>query len=112
MTPPLDDNPVFVLELDGPATSRDVERQKAKLLALIEANDGAPRETQTPFGMLTSTADDIRQAAAQLQTPKMRLWCTVWAEVFRKSPPTTSDDPSSPRETHFDALAELHWWTP
>ncbi|MCP4502462.1 MAG: hypothetical protein GY822_21125 [Deltaproteobacteria bacterium] len=125
--PPRAENPYFILGLKGPATPLQIERQKQKCLALIEAKGGTPLKSTSPLGKVAASADDVRRAAARLQDPFQRLWCAFWAEVFREVPPRPDElyvlaekETAEKKnvfneeggEDNFDPRRSLSWWQP
>jgi hypothetical protein len=77
-------NPFFVLEL-GPEASRvEVERQGARILALLAAEVAGAGTCATPLGPLTRDADAVREALAELRDPARRLAHEWWARGLRQ----------------------------
>ncbi|HSS49614.1 MAG TPA: hypothetical protein VLX28_11780 [Thermoanaerobaculia bacterium] len=73
-------NPFLVLEL-APGASRDeLERQGAKLLALLAAGVGDATAYPTPLGIRDRTAEMVRAALAELRDPARRLLHEWWAQ--------------------------------
>ncbi len=72
-------NPFLVLEL-APGCSRDeLERQGAKLLAMLAAEIGKAGGYPTPRGRQVRTAEMVRAALAELRDPARRLLHEWWA---------------------------------
>jgi hypothetical protein len=72
-------NPFWVLEVTVDATSVEVERQGAKLLAMLAAGlAGADRYT-SPLGEHVRTPDLVRQSLAELRDPDRRGRHEWWA---------------------------------
>ena len=72
-------NPFFVLELPVTAGPREVEREAARLLGMLELGLGAAATYRTPMGMVARRAEDVRAAAAALRDPRRRLVAELWA---------------------------------
>lgn len=71
-------NPFLVLEL-SPAASRDeLERQGAKLLALLAAGLPGAGSYPTPLGPQERTPETVRAALAELRDPDRRLAHEQW----------------------------------
>jgi hypothetical protein len=72
-------NPFMVLEL-APGASRDeLERQGAKLLAMLAAGVGDTAAYPTPLGPRERTSEMVRSALAELRDPARRLLHEWWA---------------------------------
>ena len=72
-------NPFLVLEL-LPAASRDeLERQGAKLLALLAAQVAGAASYPTPLGPRERSPEAVREALAALRDPWKRAIHEVWA---------------------------------
>lgn len=76
-------NPFLVLELPTLATRDELERQGAKLLALLAAGVGGTDRYPTPLGPRERTAELVRTALAELRDPRKRALHEWWAEGFR-----------------------------
>jgi hypothetical protein len=72
------DNPFRVLGLAPTATTREVEREAAKLLGMIELGVGDVGSYPTPLGPRPRTAEAVRAAAAALRDPRRRLAAELW----------------------------------
>jgi hypothetical protein len=72
-------NPFFVLELPPDATRAEIERQGAKLLAMMAAGVEAARACATPLGPRTRDEHAVRDALAELRDPARRLAHEWWA---------------------------------
>ncbi|HVV82663.1 MAG TPA: hypothetical protein VHE35_06265 [Kofleriaceae bacterium] len=85
-------NPFFVLELPVTAGPREVEREAARLLGMLELGLAAAATYQTPLGPMPRRAEDVRTAAAALREPKRRLVAELWASggVAAAAAPTTA----------------------
>jgi hypothetical protein len=77
-------NPFFVLELPPDASRAEIERQGAKLLAMLAANVEGAGACETPLGPLTRDADAVRAALAALRDPARRLAHEWWAAGLRE----------------------------
>jgi hypothetical protein len=73
------DNPFFVLELPVTASAREVEREAARLLGMLELGLVAAATYRTPLGVRDRRAEDVRAAAAALRDPRKRLVAELWA---------------------------------
>ena len=72
-------NPFLLLEL-APAASRDeLERQGAKLLALLAAGVAGAAAYPTPLGPRERSPEAVREALAELRDPQKRTLHEVWA---------------------------------
>lgn len=65
-------NPFLVLELAPDATREELERQGAKLLALLAAGVAGTGSYPTPLGPRERTAETVRAALAELRDPDRR----------------------------------------
>ena len=72
-------NPFLVLELPPGATREELERQGAKLLALLAAAVREAATYPTPLGPRERTAELVRGALAELRDPGKRLVHEQWA---------------------------------
>lgn len=72
-------NPFFVLELPLDATREQLERQGAKLLALLAAGVADAATYPTPLGPRERTDEMVRAALADLRDPDRRLAQEWWA---------------------------------
>ena len=73
-------NPFFVLELPPEATRTEIERQGAKLLAMLAANVEGARTCETPLGPLPRDEHAVRDALSELRDPTRRLRHAWWAK--------------------------------
>lgn|SRR5262249_22953751 len=73
------DNPFLVLELDPGAGRAELEREGARILALLAAGVASASTYPTPFGPRERTADLVRSALAELRDPRRRLVHEWWA---------------------------------
>jgi hypothetical protein len=79
-------NPFLVLELDPGAGRPELERQGAKLLALLAAGVAGAERYPTPLGPRERTADLVRAALAELRDPTRRLLHEWWARGLGVGP--------------------------
>jgi hypothetical protein len=77
-------NPFFVLGVAAGATRAEVEREGAKLLAMLAAGLPGAGEYQTPLGPAPRDADTVRAALAELRDPARRLGHEWWARGLRE----------------------------
>jgi hypothetical protein len=76
------ENPFLVLELAPEASRDELERQGAKLLALLAAGIAGATTYRTPLGPRERTAEAIRAALAELRDPRKRAVHEWWARGF------------------------------
>ncbi|HEY3450474.1 MAG TPA: hypothetical protein VGK67_29230 [Myxococcales bacterium] len=67
----LSENPFRLLGLSPPASARDVEREGARLLAVVSAGLDDPRQ-MAPLGPAERSAEQVRWAIAELRDPHRR----------------------------------------
>jgi hypothetical protein len=72
-------NPFLVLEAPPEATRQQLERQGAKLLALLAAGVAEAAAYPTPLGARERTPEMVRAALAELRDPDRRLAYEWWA---------------------------------
>lgn len=72
-------NPFLVLALPPGATREELERQGAKLLALLAASVREAATYPTPLGPRERTPELVRGALAELRDPGKRLVHEWWA---------------------------------
>jgi hypothetical protein len=72
-------NPFLVLELSPGVTREELERQGAKLLALLAASVREAAAYPTPLGPRERTPELVRGALAELRDPEKRLLHEWWA---------------------------------
>lgn len=93
----LDDNPFRVLGVAPTATTREIEREAAKLLGMLELGVGDAGTYPTPLGPRPRTAEAVRAAAAVLRDPRRRLSAELWIgaadEPRAAAAPSTTTDP-------------------
>jgi hypothetical protein len=80
-------NPFLVLELPPDVTRDQLERQGARLLALLAAGVAGSAAYPTPLGPRERTAAMIRTALAELRDPDRRLIHEWWARGWGPHPP-------------------------
>lgn len=111
MSDPRVENPYDILELDGVATSADVERQKNRLLALLKAGAAKAKVYGSPSGQAPRDEDLVRRAAHALATKEERHWFGLWAHVARRSSAEMIEAPHEPSASaENSALDALAWW--
>ena len=71
-------NPFLVLELSLAASRDELERQGAKLLALLAAGLPGAGSYPTPLGPRERTPETVRAALAELRDPDRRLAHEQW----------------------------------
>lgn len=79
-------NPFLVLELSPAASRQEVERQGAKLLAMLAAGVAGAAGYATPLGPRQRTPEMVRLALAELRDPARRLAHEWWARGFAGPP--------------------------
>ena len=72
-------NPFLVLELAPEAKRGEMERQGARLLAMLAAGLAEAGTYSTPLGPRERTAEMVREALAELRDPARRLIHEWWA---------------------------------
>jgi hypothetical protein len=75
-------NPFLLLEVAPDARREDIERQGAKLLALLAADLPGANSYPTPLGPRRRRAEDVREALAELRDPERRAGHEWWARGF------------------------------
>jgi hypothetical protein len=75
-------NPFLVLELAPDAGREQLERQGAKLLAMLAAGLPEAASYPTPLGPRPRTDEMIRAARAELRDPDRRLLQEWWRRGF------------------------------
>jgi hypothetical protein len=75
-------NPFLVLELPAAAGRQEVERQGAKVLAMLAAGVDGAASYATPLGPRQRTPEMVRLALAELRDPARRLAHEWWARGF------------------------------
>lgn len=77
-------NPFLVLALVPEASRDELERQGAKLLALLAAGVPGAASYETPLGPRARTAEAVRAALAELRDPRRRAAAEWWARGFAR----------------------------
>lgn len=80
-------NPFLVLELAPHARREEIERQGAKLLALLGAGLPGAERYPSPWGECPRRAEDVREALHELRAPERRLEHEWWARGFASQVP-------------------------
>lgn len=75
-------NAFLVLELPPDARRDEIERQGAKLLAMLAAGLPHASSYASPLGPRTRTPDDVRRALGELRDPDTRALHEWWARGF------------------------------
>jgi len=78
--------PFLVLELPLTAGRDELERQGAKLLALLAAGVPEADRYPTPLGLRERSSELVREALAELRDPRKRVLHEWWAAGFREEP--------------------------
>ncbi|HEV7507987.1 MAG TPA: hypothetical protein VGS07_24095 [Thermoanaerobaculia bacterium] len=73
-------NPFLVLGLEPDASRDELERQGAKLLAMLAAGVRRAAAYSTPRGRRDRTPEMVRAALAELRDPARRLLHEWWAQ--------------------------------
>ena len=107
-------NPFYVLGLPPTASRAEVERQGQKLLGMLEMGLKQAAQYATPLGKWPRTAEQVRQAMAELRDPDRRLLHELWAslpaaEVVSASP--VAEPVKAGPEPWDAALSALGWRT-
>lgn len=71
-------NPFLVLELSARASRDELERQGAKLLALLATGVAGAAAYSTPLGPRERSPEAVREALAELRDPWKRAIHEVW----------------------------------
>ena len=79
-------NPFLVLELSPSAGREAIERQGAKLLAMLAAGVAGAAAYATPLGARERTPEMVRSAMAELRDPARRLVHEQWHRGFSEEP--------------------------
>ena len=91
-------NPFLVLELAPEAGRSELERQGAKLLAMLAAGLATAATYATPLGPRERTADLVREALSELRDPARRLIHEWWAHGLAGRIPAARPRSSRPPE--------------
>ena len=75
-------NPFLVLELSPDAGRQELERQGAKLLAMLAAGVAGADVYPTPLGPWERTPEMVRTALSELRDPARRLAHEWWCRGF------------------------------
>lgn len=75
-------NPFLVLELPPDARREEIERQGARLLALLAAGLAEGGRYPSPWGERPRSAEDVRAALHELRDPERRARHEWWARGF------------------------------
>ncbi|HEY8019693.1 MAG TPA: hypothetical protein VIH93_01240 [Thermoanaerobaculia bacterium] len=78
-------NPFLVLDLPIEASREELERQGAKLLALLAVGASGAAVYETPLGPRERTAEAVRLALHQLRDPRRRALHEWWARGLRSA---------------------------
>ncbi len=98
-------NPFRVLGLAARASRAEIEREGQRLLdALALGLDGAG-SYHTPFGPRPRSAEEVREALAELRDPERRILHEVFAVDPSAAPPSAGAPPWP------EAFAALGWGT-
>jgi hypothetical protein len=87
----LTDNPFHVLGLRPDCVRADVEREGQKLIAMLELGLSAARTYASPLGVHERSAEQVREAMAELRDPDRRLIHELWAGLPVPATPATSE---------------------
>jgi hypothetical protein len=79
-------NPFLVLELGPGAGREEIERQGAKLLAMLAAGVAGATTYATPLGARERNPEMVRAAMAELRDPARRLIHEWWSRGFAEAP--------------------------
>ncbi|MBK9031910.1 MAG: hypothetical protein IPL61_11390 [Myxococcales bacterium] len=100
----IDDDPFAILGVPITATTREVEREAAKLLGMLALGVGDVGTYASPAGPRPRTPDAVRAAAARLRDPRQRLL----AELVTGAPVAPAS-PTPPVDGWPDALRRTGW---
>lgn len=101
----IDDDPFAVLGVAVTATTREIEREAQKLLAMLALGVGDAGTYPSAAGPRPRTADLVRAAAAQLRDPRQRLLAELTAGAQPIAPPA----PVAAAVGWPDALRRTGW---
>lgn len=92
-------NPFYLLELNADCSRAELERAGQRLLAMIELALPGSERVETPYGVTTRSADDLRQALADLRDPERRLVHELWfrSRPWTAMPPVGAGEPEALR---------------
>ncbi len=71
-------NPFFVLGVSPLSTLGEIEREGAKILAMIAAGVADSTGYYSPLGRQSRTPEAVRTALAELRSPERRLFHEWW----------------------------------
>ncbi|HSM93914.1 MAG TPA: hypothetical protein VLT47_13610 [Anaeromyxobacteraceae bacterium] len=97
-------NPFHVLGVRADAARAEVEREGQRLLDALALGLAGADAFATPFGPGQRTAEDVREALAELRDPERR----ALHEVFAAAPAPSPAGPEEPAPWP-EALAALGW---
>jgi hypothetical protein len=99
------DNPFLVLGLPVTAGPREVEREAARLLGMLELGLAAAETYGTPMGPRRRTTEAVRAAAATLREPRKRLAAELWAAGGTEAPAESATGTGSDSGTGSGSVA-------
>jgi hypothetical protein len=103
-------NPFLVLELPPDVPRGQLERQGAKLLALLAAGVAGSDSYPTPLGLRPRTAEMIRAALAELRDPDRRLRHEWWARGWAPHPPGEGESQREYPRSNLSCLPSPGGW--
>lgn len=101
ITTSIEENPFYVLDLQTSASPKNVEKQKQKLLGMLELGLASAKTFSTPLGTFERSEDSIRRAAAALENPIERIGWELWVESTADSS-TEMEDLGNALVLHYD----------
>ncbi|MBK7073850.1 MAG: hypothetical protein IPH44_16270 [Myxococcales bacterium] len=103
-----DDDPFAVLGVAVTATTREIEREAQKLLAMLALGVGDAGTYPSAAGPRPRTAEAVRAAAAQLRDPRQRLLAELTAGAQPTAAPASAA-PTAAAPGWADALRRTGW---
>jgi hypothetical protein len=94
LPPGFRDNPFHVLEVPVTATRPEIERQGAKLLAMLGVGMAAARTYPSPLGPLPRDEDLVRRSLDRLRDPARRALDELWGRAPAADPSEPLSDPA------------------
>ncbi len=101
ITTSIEENPFYVLDLQTSASPKNVEKQKQKLLGMLELGLASAKTFSTPLGNFERSEDSIRRAAAALENPVERIGWELWVESTADAS-TEVEDLGNALVLHYD----------
>lgn len=99
-------NPFYILGLSPECSRIEIEREGQKLLGMLQVGLSAARTYTSPLGRHERTAEQVREAMAELRDPDKRLSHELWARLPAEHMPNQlkGDDDDGPAKDRTDAI--------